>query len=71
MTTKTARYSNKGHARKAMTILVDKLVEFSTVYEYIGFGDHRIGLKFTDKNGKERMIWPIDDMLVEVIRNSV
>jgi len=54
-----------------MTILVDQLVEFKTVYEYIGFGDHRIGLKFTDKNGKERLIWPIDDMLVEVIRNSI
>jgi hypothetical protein len=65
------RYSNKGWARKAMTILLDKGVAFTTFYEYIGYGEHRIRLDYMDKNGEKREVWPIDEMIVDVIRCSI
>jgi len=65
------RYSNKGLARKAMTILLDKGVVFTTFYEYAGYGEHRIRLDYTDKNGEQRQVWPVDEMMVDVIRCSV
>ena len=70
MTNENVRFSNKGWARKAMMILVDKMIVFETVYKYAGFGDHRIGFKFTDKSGNERTIWPDGEILLDVIRTS-
>ena len=70
MTTNT-RYVNKSHARKAMTILIDKTAVFKIVYEDTGIDGVRIGLEYTDKTGRERTVWPMDDMLVDVVRTSV
>jgi uncharacterized protein (DUF1684 family) len=65
------KYSNKGWARKAMTVLLDKRVPFETIYEYAGYDEYRIGLKYTDKNGSQRLVWPMDEMLFDVIRTSI
>ena len=65
------RFSNKGWARKAMTILVDKRVEFKIIYEYTGIDGYCIGLEYTDKNGEKRKIWPISKILLDVVRTSV
>jgi len=65
------RFTNKNHTRKAMTILIDKQVVFKTVYEYTGIDGYCIGLEYTDKIGEQRLIWPVDDTLVDVVRTSV
>ena len=71
MTNENVRFTNKSWARKAMTILVDKRVEFKTIYEYTGVDGYRIGLEYIDQSGANRKIWPDGDMLVDVIRTSV
>ena len=43
------RFCNKTWARQAMTILIDKMVEFKTLYEYSGIDGYYIGLEYTDQ----------------------
>jgi hypothetical protein len=65
------RYSNKKWARQAMTTLLDKGVAFTTFYEYAGYGESRIRLDYTDKNGEQRQVWPVDEVMVDVVRGSI
>jgi hypothetical protein len=64
-------FCDKNWARKAMTILLDKRVVFETVYTYIGYDVYRIGVKYKDKFGEERTIWPIDERFLNTIRESI
>ena len=71
-----ARYSNKSWARKAMTILLDKMVLFEVVdrttkgREY--FGVYELGLKFYANGPCEWVIvWPTSESDLNDIRNMV
>ena len=65
------RYTNKGLARRAMTILLDRKVVFTTFYEYVSHDEYCIRLDYTDKNGEKRQIWPVDEMMINEIRYSI
>ena len=67
----TVRYINKSWARKAMTILVDARVEFTTIYKYTGIDGYLIGLEYTDKSGEKRVSWPDGEILLDVLRTSI
>ena len=71
MTNENARYVNKSWARKAMTILIDKQVEFTTIDEYTGIDGYRIGLEYTDRSGEKRVAWPDGEILLNVLHKSV
>jgi len=57
-----AYYSNKGWARKAMTILLDKMVMFETVEQRENkqrpVGEYQLGIKFFASGQGMVTIWP-------------
>ena len=64
-----AFYSNKCHARRGMTILIDAMVSFETVDRSVdggSFGEWQLGLKFNDST-----IYPVDQSDLEEIKALV
>ena len=69
-----AYYSNKGWARKVMTILLDKMVMFETLErrenEQCAFGEYQIGVKFfSSVRGTSVTIWPTCESDLNEVRN--
>ena len=70
-----AYYSNKGWARKAMTILLDKMVMFETVErrenELRPFGENQLGIKFFASGQGMITIWPVDESDLSEVRDLI
>ena len=70
-----AYYSNKKWARKAMTILLDKMVMFETVdqreNEQRPFGEYQLGIKFFASDQGTVTIWPTCESDLNEIRDLI
>ena len=72
MTATKAYYTNKNYARKAMTILVERMVMFETVErkESSTLHGHELGVKFSAGN-QEYTFYPTDESDVNEIRSLI
>jgi hypothetical protein len=69
---RNAYYGNKQWVRKAMTILLDKMVMFKTVdrreNEGKPFGEFELGLEFSTREQGPIIIWPTCESDLNEIR---
>ena len=67
-----AYYSNRGWARKAITILLDKMVMFEMVdrreNERRPFGEYQLGVKFCEGSDGWVTVWPTGEDDLNKIR---
>jgi hypothetical protein len=70
-----AYYSNKGWTRKAMTILLEKMIMFETAErrenDHCAFGEYQLGIKFFARHQGWVTIWPKDESDLNEIRNLI
>ncbi|MGL6196593.1 MAG: hypothetical protein ACRC2T_17405 [Thermoguttaceae bacterium] len=70
--TGNARYTNKNWARKAMTILLDEMVMFTTDTRRTGqmpLDEYELGIKFHAKEQGEVTLWPTCESDLSEIRD--
>ena len=69
-----AFYSNKGWAKRAMTILVNEMIMFETEERSVeggAFGENQLGMKFYVSVQGWTTLWPVDESDLNELRSML
>ena len=69
-----AFYSNKGWAKRAMTILVNEMIMFETEERSVeggALGEYQLGMKFYVSGQGWTTLWPVDESDLNELRSML